>query len=182
MVRGFIAEAGIGETLVYNALVAQLMALEGVLDVSVEWAPSGGLDDPDQPRRKNLVPDASKRPVAGAINVEVGGALIMLDVTVTIVIKGVGLLDDPESAKTSALGEIEAELKEGLRTFSGAALTKAALKQMLTLSETYEVQDLHYKVEYQDAGARIHQQDVELPLSGLEKVWLRRVSRADGAV
>jgi hypothetical protein len=47
---------------------------------------------------------------------------------------------------------------------------------MLSLSETYEVPDLHYKVEYQDAGARIHQEDVELPLSGLERVWLRRVS------
>ena len=71
-----------------------------MLDVALEWAPAGGLDDPDQPRRKNLVPDTSVRPVAGAITVEVGGALIMLDVTVTIVIKGVGLLDDPESAKT----------------------------------------------------------------------------------
>ena len=61
--------------------------------------------------------------------------MIMLDVTVTIVIKGVGLLDDPESAKTSALAEIEAQLKEGLRTFSGATLTTAALKQMLALSD-----------------------------------------------
>ena len=180
LVRAFIAEAGIGETLVYNALVAALMALDGVLDVALEWAPAGGLDDSDQPRRKNLVPDTSVRPVAGAITVEVGGALIMLDVTVTIVIKGVGLLDDPESAKTTALAEIEAQLKEGLRAFTGATLTTAALKQMLALSETYDVPDLHYKVEYQDAGARIHQQDVELALSGLEKVWLRRVSRADG--
>ena len=66
------------------------------------------------------MPDTSVRPVAGAITAEVGGALIMLDVTVTIVIKGVGLLDDPESAKTTALGEIEAQLKEGLRAFTGA--------------------------------------------------------------
>jgi uncharacterized phage protein gp47/JayE len=181
LVHAFIAEAGIGETLVYNGLVAALMALDGVLDVSLEWAPAGGLDDADQPRRKNLVPDPSRRPVAGAITVEVGGALIMLDVTVTIVLKGVGLSDDPEGARTSALAEIEAQLKDGLRAFPGATLTPAALKQMVALSETYEVPDLHYKVEYQDAGARIHQQDVELALSGLEKVWLRRVSRADGA-
>jgi len=94
------------------------MALEGVIDVSLEWAPQGGLDDPAQPRRKNLVPrDVSLRPIAGAITAEVGGALVMLDVTATILIKGAGLLDDPESAKNSALAEIEAQ-----RSTLGAAL------------------------------------------------------------
>jgi hypothetical protein len=39
----------------------------------------------------------------------------------------------------------------------------------------YTVTQLHYKVEYQEAGVRIHQQDIQLPLTSLEQLWVRKV-------
>ena len=178
-VRDFIAEAGIGETLVYNRLIGTLMAIEGVLDVAVTMRPQ---DAPgDGPRRKNLIPASPKaRPTPGLISVEVGGALVVLDVTANVVITGAGLLDDPQTARETARDAIEDSLREGLQTFAGASLTTGALNQMLLKSDTYQVRNLHYKVEYQDAGVRVHQQDVELPLSGLEQIWVRRVELASG--
>jgi hypothetical protein len=47
---------------------------------------------------------------------------------------------------------------------------------LLSGSNNYTVKSLHYKVEYQEAGARIHQQDVEFPLTGLEQLWVRKVN------
>jgi uncharacterized phage protein gp47/JayE len=179
-VHAFVAEAGIGETLVYNRLVAQLMAINGVMDVSLEWQEAGGAAVTGQPKRKNLVPrDVSLRPVAGVITVELGGALIMLDMAVTVVPKEVGTMD-AQTTMNTALAEIETQLRNGLRAFAGPTLTTGALKSML-VSSTYDLPDLHYKVEYQDAGVRIHQQDVELPLTGLEKVWIRSVSLLAGS-
>jgi phage-related baseplate assembly protein len=176
-VRGFITEAGIGETLVYNRLVGALMAIEEVLDVAVAMQPQDA--EAGGPRRKNLIPASPKaRPSSGLIVVEVGGALVVLDVTVNVIITGAGLLDDPQTARETARDEIQDGLRTGLQTFAGASLTTGTLNQMLVQSDTYEVRNLHYKVEYQDAGVRVHQQDVELPLSGLEQIWVRRVELA----
>src|SRR5262249_51544158 len=55
VVRAFVAAAGVGETLVYNRLVADLMALDGVLDVTLELYPLGALAGA---RHKNVQPSA----------------------------------------------------------------------------------------------------------------------------
>jgi len=180
VVRAFVAEAGIGEALVYNRLVAQLMALDGVLDVAVEMRAES--EEPGLPARKNLIPKvASARPTAGLVDVQLGGALIMIDVAVTVVLKGTGLDGDPDSERQTALAAIEAELKAGVASFAGTILTPAALNGLITTSaETYDVANLTYKVEYQDDGVRINQRDVALPLSGLEQLWLRSVSLTQG--
>ncbi|HVP42881.1 MAG TPA: baseplate J/gp47 family protein [Terriglobales bacterium] len=177
-VRAYLDEAGIGEILVYNRLVSRLMGLEGVLDVVVEMWPQNA---PSSAKRKNLVPDnPGVRPVAGVVTVEVGGSLVMLDVTVAVALKGAGLLGDPTTARAAAQAEIEQQFKDKLPTFSGTSLTVAALKGLLTDSENYNVLDVHYKAEYTDAGLRIHQQDVQLTLTGLERLWVRKVSLSDG--
>jgi uncharacterized phage protein gp47/JayE len=177
-VKAFLDEAGFGEILVYNRLVAHLMGLDGVLDVVVEMWPQ---NTPSSAKRKNLVPDnPGVRPVAGAITVEVGGSLVMLDVTVNLGLTGAGLLGDPATARATAQTEIEQQFKDKLPTFSGASLTVAALKGLLGDSANYKVLDLHYTVEYSDAGVRIHQQDVQLVLTGLERLWVRKVSFSDG--
>jgi uncharacterized phage protein gp47/JayE len=176
--KTFLDEAGIGEILVYNKLVTHLMGLAGVLDVVVEMWPQNA---PGSAKRKNLVPDnPGVRPVAGVITVEVGGALVMLDVTASIALKGAGLLGDPTTARAVAQAEIEQQFKDKLPTFGGGSLTVAGLKGLLTDSENYNVLDLHYKAEYTDAGVRIHQQDVQLALTGLERLWVRRVTLSDG--
>jgi hypothetical protein len=178
VVTDFLAEAGIGEILVYNRLVALLMDVDGVLDVAVEMFPQ---TDPSQPRRKNLVPDnPAVRPVAGAIDVQIGGALVMLDVTVTVVLKGPGLLGDRTTALSAARTAIESEIRDGLRTFAAPALSVDSVKSLVHGSNSYDVNSLHYKVEYVESGVRIHQQDLQLPLTGLEQPWLRRVTVEDG--
>ena len=80
--RQDLADAGLGETLIYNRLVAVLMALEGVLDVGIEMFPS---NDPGAPRRKNLMPaNPGVRPSRGEIIVLLGGSLILLDVLIAV--------------------------------------------------------------------------------------------------
>jgi len=136
---------------------------------------------PGSAKRKNLVPDnPGVRPVAGVITVNVGGSLVMLDVTVAIALKGAGLLGDPTTARAAAQAEMEQQFKDKLPTFGSASLSVSALKGLLTDSESYNVLDLHYKAEYTDAGVRIHQQDVPLTLTGLERLWVRKVSLSDG--
>ncbi|HEX7333970.1 MAG TPA: baseplate J/gp47 family protein [Pyrinomonadaceae bacterium] len=173
-VSDFLAEAGIGEILVYNRLIGRLMAIEGVLDVSLEMYPQA---NPDQPHHKNVVPDnPASRPSAGLISVEVGGALVMLDVVVTVNLKGAGLEGDANTQRGNALKQIEEQLRTRLKTEHIPLLSVNSLKKLLNASDSYDVVDLHYKVEYQEAGARIHQQDIQLPLTALEQLWVRRVS------
>ncbi len=177
VIEAFLAEAGIGEILVYNRLVSQLVALEGVLDVVLELWPQNDVSH----KRKNLVPDnPGVRPVSGHIEVSVGGVLVMLDLTVSITLKGAGLLGDPVTARATAKAQVEEEIRDGLAHFEGAAVTRDALKGLLKASENYNVLDIHYQAEYSDAGVRIHQRDVQLALGGLERLWVRRVTLDDG--
>ncbi len=178
-VDAFIDEAGIGEVLVYNRLVSRLMQIEGVLDVAVEMFPQS---DPGASRRKNLVPDSpAVRPVTGVIDVRIGGSLIMLDLTLGFTLQGTGTLGDPNTAREVARSEAQARLKDGVAALAaGATLSVALLKQMVPDTESYKLADLHYHAEYVDAGVRIHQQDVQLPLSGLERLWIRKVALASG--
>jgi uncharacterized phage protein gp47/JayE len=174
IVSDFLAEAGIGEILIYNRLIARLMGIEGVLDVKLEIYPEA---KPGEPHHKNVVADnPAVRPVEGVINVEVGSALVMLDVVATVNLQGAALLDDPSTARATARDKIEQQLRTALQTHTIPVLSVAALKGLLIASDNYTVVNLHYKVEYQEAGARIHQQDIQLPLTALEQLWVRKVS------
>ena len=179
-VAGFVKDAGIGETLVYNRLVSQLMALDGVLDVALALYPASktALDG-----RKNLIPDnPNARPVRGAVDIRIGGSLILIDVAVNLTLQGAALAaPDPGAPRSAALADIAERLKNFVATLGAQTLSVALLKAQLTGSDTYSVGDLHYKVEFMEAGVRLHQQDVELPLSGLERLWLRGVKSLNGA-
>lgn len=178
-VLAFVAEAGIGEALVYNRLVAQLMALPGVLDVGLEMFPQAA---PGAARRRNVLPDNPQvRPTAGVVTVSIGGSLVMLDLTVDFVLQGAGTIGDPATAREVARSEAAARLKDGVAALAaGATLNVALLKAMVPDTDTYRLSDLHYHAEYVDAGVRLHQQDVQLPLSGLERLWIRRVALTTG--
>ncbi len=178
-VDAFIDEAGIGEALVYNRLVARLMVLDGVLDVGVEMFPQA---DPGAARRRNVMPDNPQvRPTTGTVVVSVGGALVMLDLSVDFALQGAGTIGDAATAREVARSEAASRLKDGVATLAaGATLNVALLKALVPDTETYRLTDLHYHAEYLDAGVRLHQQDVQLPLSGLERLWIRRVALAGG--
>lgn len=175
VVAAFVRDAGIGETLVYNRLVAQLMALDAVLDVSVALYPA---DKTALDGRKNLIPDnPNARPVRGAVDIRIGGSLILLDLAVNVSLQGAALAaPDPSAPRAAALADIAEKLKNFVATLGTQTLSVGLLKSQLTGSDTYTVTDLHYKVEFMEAGVRVHQQDVELPLSGLERLWVRGAS------
>jgi hypothetical protein len=101
----------------------------------------------------------------------------MIDVTVTVILKGAGLLGDADTARNDALAAIEAELKQGVATFAGTEITPEAVTGLVTTNaETYEIAKLSYLVAYEDDGVRINQRDVHLPLTGLERLWIRSVA------
>ena len=178
VVTAFLADAGVGEVLVYNRLVAQLMALEGALDVDVSMLPHGSTES----GRKNLVPEnPAAKPMKGEVIVRVGGALVTLDVAIGVTVTNAALGPaDQESTKAVALEETVTKLDAFVATLSGT-LSREALLGAIDNTDTYNVTDLHYQVDYMDAGVRIHQQDVRLALTGLERVWIRKVGLITGA-
>jgi hypothetical protein len=179
IVETFIADAGLGETLVYNRLVSQLMSLDGVLDLNLELFPSMA---PERSRTRNIMPNqAGARPVSGNIDVQIGNSLVALDITTRLTFNGAGTIGNAESNASGAADAIRSELQQALATFSGSQIDRAQLITLGDKSENFAITELNYRVEYIDAGIRINQVDVELPYTGLEHLWVRRVDIIDDA-
>jgi uncharacterized phage protein gp47/JayE len=178
VVERFIGEAGLGETLVYNQLIAQLMTINGVLDVALELFPTAS---PSGPRTQNVLPgDVGARPVVGTIDVQIGNSLVALDLQVSLVLEGAGTIGNEESNIDNALKEIQSDLQKGLNQFTGSQIDPVALLNMIPASTTFQVTQVSYdRVEYLDAGLRVDSQDIPLPYTGLERFWVRSVKAAD---
>lgn len=180
-ISAFLTEAGIGEALVYNRLVGRLMQLDGVLDVALAMYPSTG--NPAD-GRKNLLPaNPNAKPTKGNVDVQIGGALVVLDVAIEVTLVGAALaVADQNKAKSDALVDALDKLKGLVATLESGTLNVELLKSTLAdqTEPTYTVGDLHYVVEYVDAGVRVHQQDVVLPLTGMERLWIRKVALLGG--
>jgi uncharacterized phage protein gp47/JayE len=173
VVRDFVDRAGIGEVLVYNRLVADLMALPGVLDVSLRMFPES---DPTQPPRRNLFPtDATLKPVLGSLEVAVGGRLVVIHVTVSIRLKGAGLLGDPAANLQAVKIQVESRLRETVPLLD-EDLTPASLLRQLAGAETWEALAAHYDVSYMEAGVRVRERDVTVAPTTLERLWIGKVT------
>jgi len=172
--ENFIAEAGLGETLVYNQLVALLMDIDGVLDVALELFPTS---EHTGPRTRNVLPsDVGARPVVGTIDVQIGSSLVALDLEVTLTMEGAGTIGNAESNITSAEKEIQSDVQKGLNQFSGSQVDPVALLALIPASDTYQVSSVGYdRVEYLDIGIKIDVPDIPLPYTGLERFWVRSV-------
>ena len=182
--RAFIEAAGLGEALVYNQLVSRLMAIPGILDVALEISPTGEAG----PKRKNILPaKPAARAAAGAINVRIGGVLVVLDVSLRITLKGAGLAGPPELQRENARQKVEAELRAGVATLApddgsgSGTVTVPALRALLLTADEYTVDDLHYQASYEDAGLRVLQRDPSLPITGLERFWIGSVTLSNEA-
>lgn len=176
-VNSFIADAGLGETLVYNKLISTLMDIEGVLDVSLEMFPSA---TPEASRTRNVMPNQiGARPIAGSVEVTLGNSLVALDITVELTFSGAGEIGNIESNASSAAMDIRSDLQQALNSFSGEQVDPAILQGLIPGSESYSADEVHYKAEYLDDGIRINQADITLPFSGLERFWIRSVSVLD---
>lgn len=177
-VAAFLADAGVGGALVCNRLVAALMQLDGVLDADVRLGAKGS-----PLLRKNFIADnAAVKAIAGAITVSIGGTLVMLDVVIDLHIDN-PRLGPPSLADTVrvALGECKTKLQTAVDLLKpGVALSPAILQSALPNTETYSVRSVHYQVDYVDAGVRIRRQDVVLPVTGLERFWIRNAVLPEG--
>ena len=173
IVRAFVAEAGIGEALVYNRLVADLMRLD-VLDVAVELYPRPSPGDPPGARRKNLFPGEALRPRLddADLDVDVAGEIVAFDVTVGVELTDVGRLGDPTATREAARLELSARLQDRIGALT-PPLTPAALLGLAEPTEAYTVRSLTYRVEYLESGVRINTPDPPVPLSELERPWIR---------
>jgi Baseplate J-like protein len=179
-VRAFVAGAGVGETLVYNRLVADLMALDGVLDVTVELSAESAAKS--APRHRNVQPSATLRPAVdaaqgGHLAVEVAGQLVALDVTAKVTLKNAGALGN----RADDLEEVRQEVAGRLRDLVPALTALAAddLRSKLGGSDTWSVDTLSFNAEYVAAGVILNRPfgpgSAALPLSDLERPWVRSV-------
>jgi uncharacterized phage protein gp47/JayE len=179
-IQAVVADAGIGEAIVYNRLVAALMSIEGVLDVTLDLYPN--LPDALPPSHRNLVPPPTLRPTVlesegGLLRVDVGAQLVALDVRVRITLRGAGLEGDQAANREDARTQVAGQLREGVRDL--AQLSVASLRATLVDSEFYSVDELEFAIEYVDAGVRLNQvfraTDDAVPVSALERLWVRTV-------
>lgn len=175
----FVDRAGIGEVLVYNRLVADLMALPGVLDVDVRMSP---VSPAAGNRRRNVFPtDPGLRPVLERVGVEIGGQLVVLHVTAAVTLQGAGLVGDPAANRAEARRQIEQLLRDSIGSVGtlGGELTPRALEALLAEPEGFTA-TLHYTADYAEAGVRVRKRDVALPLTGLESLWIADVTLVEG--
>jgi uncharacterized phage protein gp47/JayE len=179
-IHAVVAEAGIGEVVIYNRLVQRVMALDGVLDVSIDLWPN--LPGQLPPSRRNLIPPTTLRPTAleeegGVVQVDVGAQLVALDISVTIELIGAGLEGDLTANREDARIQVAGQLRSALGEVT--ELAAATLLGLLVESEFYRVSALEFAKEYVDAGVRINRvfraSDPAVPVSTLERLWVRTV-------
>jgi len=184
-IRAFVGDAGIGETLVYNRLVANLMSLDGVLDVRLELYPAG---TPLTLTRQNVAPGSTLRPTVdekhgGAVEVEIGGQLVALDVTVSVTLVGAGTIGDRATNLEDARVQIAGQLAEAVGTVT--ALSVPSLLAKIVATRNFTVDGLTFTIEYLDAGVRINKvfvaADPPMPVDSLQRLWIRSVKIAESA-
>lgn len=174
--RRFVAEAGIGEVLVYNRLVAGIMALEGVLDVALELSPKVLPGEPVGPRHQNLIPPETLRPRLADtdLSVEIAGELVSFDVTVTVALTPLGQSVDPSVSLEVARLQIAAQLQDKITAIVGP-ITATGLRDKVVPTEYFSLSALHYRVQYLEAGLSINVDDPQIQLAELERAWIRTV-------
>ncbi|HTG33685.1 MAG TPA: baseplate J/gp47 family protein [Thermoanaerobaculia bacterium] len=178
-VDAFFDEIGIGETVIYNRLIAVLMSLDGVLDIVVDLAADLAADADPRPRqlyRTNLYPgDPGLRPTLAGLQVEIAGQLVLLSVTVKITLLGVGLLGNVVDNRRAALDDVAVRLQNGLRTSPAGTITLQVLRGYVASKPNYGTEVLSYQADYMDAGVRIRQLNPEINIASGETVWIGRV-------
>ncbi|HEY0988172.1 MAG TPA: hypothetical protein VGD80_14005, partial [Kofleriaceae bacterium] len=180
-VADFIADVGVGEPLIYNKLVAGLMAVPGVLDVRVEMYPQGAA--PGSRRKQNLEPTGPLRPSndlahGGGTVVEVGGELIALDVTIAVTLINAGLIGDQAVNREEARRQIARQIRDGVSRLT--QLDPAALKGLASHSDTYQLDTVSYKAEFIQGGVRLILDNPPITVTSLERPWVRSLVLAGG--
>lgn len=175
--RAFVQDAGIGEVLVYNRLIARLMAIEGVLDTAVELSPKPKPGLAAGPRHQNLAPGQALRAKLddADLEVEVAGEIVAFDLTVKIVLTDLGKLGDATANLEDARLQVAGQLQDKVGALA-APITAAKLLGQVVPTDNYTVASLHYTVQYLEAGVRLNAPDPSVQLTELERAWIRTVT------
>jgi uncharacterized phage protein gp47/JayE len=169
-IAGYVNGRGVGETIVYNRLVRDVMTIEGVYDVSLDMQPKDSQNGSQSPP-PNLEPASNKRPsVAPAdLSVAVAGAVVALDLTVRVVQVATATLDNVREEIGSLLTADLPKLPK---------VTADALRKTLDPSnaKTYQrLDDLGYRAEFLDEGLRVVARNKEIAPSDGQQLWIREV-------
>jgi len=165
---------GAGEPVVYNRLVAAVMAVSGVLDAVLEIGARDRTDG-EPLQRYNIRP-----PVAGTrahldpadLAVTSYGERVVVDLTVVIERRGLAASGEAETMLKAARADIERRLVAAL-TLTPPRLSPAVLLGFLGPTPDYAVDRLSYRVELLDEGVRVVAADVTVPLGPAQQVWVR---------
>lgn len=172
VITSFVDTRGVGEAIVYNQLIAAVMAVVGVQDVVVDLTRQGSTDTVG---RQNLFPQPSNtRPRLDRLDVSLRGAPIALDVTITI--ERLGLLAAAD--RETALHDVQVVLAALLPTVVPSlaeGITPAKLAGAIPDTATYRVETVSYLAEFVDEGLRITRADLEIRPGADQVPWIRTV-------
>lgn len=163
--------SAVGATLVYNRMVAELMAIPGVLDVVLLLTAKSGSGD--RPKRNLVVPAGRRATLAeGDITVRFAGAPVHFDFVARVVLK-------PPATLEQAHGQIKDRLVELFAT-RPTRVSSAALMSALGASDLYTLAatDLSWTAEYEEAGLVIREDggpSAETALGDTDRALLREV-------
>jgi hypothetical protein len=176
-IHALVADAGIGETLVYNRLIAALMASDGVLDVALELYPKPALGATEGARYQNLSPKKILRPRLAEedLTVEIASEIVAFDITVTIALTDFAKeTGDPADTLAAARVEVSGLLQDRIGSVP-APIDATALLAQVPATLSYAVTTLSYTVQYIEAGLQVNVADPPVTLGALERPWVRTV-------
>lgn len=180
-VRQAIADAiktlGIGEPVIYNALVARAMSVPGTADVLLDVFPAA-----QRAGRSNLLIPRGKRARLQDEALSASSALGLVALDLTIAAKRKGRLVDFSSDQ--ALAFIKDDVVQLLTDHFAAAptlLTQASLIGQLPETDDYGVVGLSYLAEFLEQGVRVLQADPEVALGTTLRGWVRSLTLTEVA-
>jgi uncharacterized phage protein gp47/JayE len=150
-INNYVANSAIGGVLVYNQMIAQLMAIAGVADVVLTILAKG---DAGGKGKRNLQVPAGRRATLDPadLTVSFAGAPVQFDFDLKVTVKG-----------GSALADIQNEIKGKLADYFStkpASVNSDDILKSLGASDLYTLApaDLSWTVELDQAGLLIHDQ------------------------
>jgi phage-related baseplate assembly protein len=183
-ISAFVGDAGIGETLVYNRIVALLMELDGVLDVALElYAKPALLETATGARHQNFSPPKTLRPKLddADLSVEIASEIVAFDITVTIQLTDFArATGDPADNLADARSEVAGLLQDRIASVA-APITPSALLAQVPATVSYSVTTLAYTVTYIEAGLQVNEPDPAITLGELERPWVRNVRTTEAS-
>jgi uncharacterized phage protein gp47/JayE len=171
-ISAFAESLGVGDTVVYNRLVAAIVDVAGVYDVSLDIFQPGVATS----GRRNLLPlppDTRPRLQETNLDVRLRGALIALDVSVEVELLGLATLAPLDSAIATIHDDVSLRLQALLA--GGGAISTATLLGAVPDTDTYSVKALSYAAEFLEEGLRITRESPEFTPNPDQQAWIRTV-------